>query len=74
MVSPIIRDIRLIGFIVPKHGEAGDYYDVIAWCFECGEWHYMVDLRANQWRGLNCTGFHTAPATAIQNSTSMTGT
>ena len=39
MRSSMIRDIRLIGFIVPRKGRTGDHYDVIAWCFECQAWH-----------------------------------
>ena len=39
MRSPITRDIRLIGFIVPQRNSKGDFYSVIAWCFECHAWH-----------------------------------
>jgi hypothetical protein len=39
MKSTIIRDIRLYGFIVPERNSKGDFYSVIAWCFECHAWH-----------------------------------
>ena len=52
MQSKIIRDIRLIGFIVPRHGQAGDYYDIIAWCFECMEWHIHGGFKREPEQGL----------------------
>jgi hypothetical protein len=39
MQSKIIRDIRLLGFTVAERNSKGDYYTVIAWCFECHGWH-----------------------------------
>jgi hypothetical protein len=53
MLSTIIRDIRLIGFTVGEQNSKGEYYTVIAWCFECNGWHEH-------------TGFKTEPQEGVQ--------
>ena len=38
-MQEIIRDIRLLGFTVGDRNSDGDFYTVVAWCFECHGWH-----------------------------------
>jgi hypothetical protein len=53
MQTPVIRDIRLLGFIVGERNSNGDFYTVIAWCFECRAWHAH-------------TGFNSEPELGVQ--------
>jgi hypothetical protein len=40
ILSKIIRDIRILGFTIAERSEThGDFFTVIAWCFECHGWH-----------------------------------
>jgi hypothetical protein len=48
----VIRDIRILGFLVGERNSHGDFYSVIAWCPECHDWHTHTGLKAVPERGL----------------------
>jgi hypothetical protein len=52
MRSKVIRDIRLIGFTVGEQNSSGEYYTVIAWCFECNGWHEHTGFKMEPQEGV----------------------
>jgi hypothetical protein len=52
MVQQVIRDIRLLGFTVGERNSNGDFYTIIAWCFECNGWHSHTGLKTKPERGV----------------------
>jgi hypothetical protein len=53
MLSKIIRDIRILGFTVAERSEThGDFFTVIAWCFECRAWHAHTGFKVEPQPGV----------------------